>query len=412
MKSTKALKLVAIAAATATIGILGNTATAWAQAQFSNREVDQSRFLSVSAPGSVFIPHSLYLIEQRSDARPCFEVSGSDPGEVNPLWTTFDFTQGNVCGRSSDSNGYSIRINGEDLGSTYRLQIKESEGELVLLGVSATSPDLLIGRTGGISNNGFTEIKLQQGWRITQRVFEGRALGHFYYTNDATLAELTAGGEVVVTPPTTPPVTTPQEPVPFPDVRGDIYATEIARAVEIGFVAGFQDGTFKPTQPVTREEAASMVVEALQAFLPAGEQLPMTQVTSDPFPDVSATRWSAQKIALLRQYEIVAGDPDGSYRPTSTITRAELMAMLRKTAIAFRTQVGLTATLEPTQDTFAFSDTSGHWAQSVITTMSGYCGVATPYNERGSAFQPNSQSLRNYTAAAIERLFDCGSTPE
>ena len=86
--------------------------------------------------------------------------------------------------------------------------------------------------------------------------------------------------------------------------------------------------------------------------------------------------------------------------------------MLRKTAIAFRAEVGLSADLEPTQETFAFSDTSGHWAQTVITTMSGYCGVATAYNEQGNAFQPNSEALRNYTAAAIERLFDCGTTPQ
>lgn len=411
MKSTIALKCVAFAAAT--IGTLSTSTTAWAQTQFNTREVDQDRFLTVAAPGSVLIPYSLYVIEQRSDTRSCFEISGSAPGEVNPLWTTFDFTQGNTCGRSSDSNGYSIRVDDEELGTAYRLQVKKSGDELVLLGTPRRGPALLIGRTGGISSTGFTEVKLQPGWRITQRVFEGRSLGHFYFTNDATLAELTSGDEVAVTPPTTlPPVTTPPEPVPFPDVRGDIYATEISRAVDIGFIAGFQDGTFKPTRPVTREEAASMVVEALQAYLPAGEQLPLPQVTTNPFPDVAANRWSAQKIALLRQYEVVAGDPDGSYRPTATITRAELMAMLRKAAIAYRAELNLTAELEPTQDIFAFSDISSHWAQGVITMMSGYCGVASPLNERGNAFQPNANALRNYTAAAIDRLFDCGSTPD
>ena len=408
MKSKTALKFLAFAAAT--IGMLGNSNRAWAQ--FTTQEVDQNQFLSTAQQTSGLIPYKLYLIRQISGSRSCYDVSGSNPGEVNPLWTTFDFS--GICGRSSDSNGYSIRVDGDELGSAYRLQVKESGGELVLLGVPRRGTSLLIGRTGGISNTGFTEINLQPGWRITQRVYEGRPQGHFYYTHDATLTELTSGGDVAIDPPTTPPPTTPPatDPVPFPDVRGDIYATEITRAVEIGFVAGFQDGTFKPTQPVTREEAASMVLEAFEAFLPAGQTLAALASTDDPFPDVPASRWSARKIGLLKQYDIVTGDPNGNYRPTATITRAEIMAMLRKAAIAFRTETGLSPELEPTQDTFAFADINEHWAQSTITTMSGYCGVATPLNERGSAFSPNSQSLRNYTAAAIERLFDCGRTPE
>lgn len=409
MKSKTALKFVALAAAT--IGVLGNAVSTWAQSQFDAQEVDQARFVSVAAPGSALIPYSLYLIEQKSGARSCFEISGSDPGEVNPLWTTFDFS--GICGRSSDSNGYSIRVDGDDLGTSYRLQVRKSGEELVLLGRPRSGPPLVIGRTGGISSNGFTEIELEPGWRVTQRVFEGRPLGHYYYTNDATIAELTSDEEVAVSPPViTPPVTTPEEAFAFADIRNDIYASEITRAVEIGFVAGFQDGTFKPTRPVTREEAASMVVEALDAYLPEGQQLEEAPVTAAPFPDVPAERWSAQKISLLREKGIVSGDPNGDYRPTSTITRAELMAMLRKAAIAFRTETGLSDELEPTEETFAFSDTSGHWAQEVINTMSGYCGVATPLNEQGQAFVPNSDALRNYTAAAIERLFDCGSTPE
>lgn len=409
MKSTTALKFMAFAAAT--FGVLGNSVAAWAQSQFSNLEVDQSRFVSVAAPGSALNPYKLFLVEQRSDARACFETSGSNPVQVNPLWTTFDFS--GICGRASDSNGYSIRVNDEDLGTAYRLLIREQGGELVLIGRPLRGPSLVIGRTGGISPNGFTEVQLEPGWRMTQRVFEGRALGHFYYTNDATLAELTSGDQVAVTPPpTTPVITPPTDPVPFADIRGDVYATEIARAVEIGFVAGFQDGTFKPTRPVTREEAASMVVEALNAYLPEGQELSTASVNANPFPDVPANRWSAQKIALLRDKDIVSGDPSGNYRPTSTITRAELMAMLRKTAIAFRTEVGLTDELEPTEEPFSFVDTDGHWAQSVINTMSGYCGVATSLNEQGQAFVPNSDALRNYTAAAIERLFDCGTTPE
>ncbi|MEL6381372.1 MAG: DUF3747 domain-containing protein [Cyanobacteria bacterium J06626_18] len=406
MKSNTALKFVAFAAAT--IGVLGTTGRAWAQ--FTSQEVDQGRFLTVvQRTTSRFLPYKLYLIRQISDSRPCYQVSGSSPGEVEPLWTTFDFS--GVCGRSSDSNGYSIRVNGQDLGTGYKLDVQESGDELVLTG-QGSDGTMIIGRTGGISDTGFTEIELEPGWRITQRVFQGGTLGHYYFTSDATLAELLSDEPIAANPPPTniPPDTS--EPAPFPDVRGDIYATEIANAVEIGFVSGFQDGTFKPLQPVTREEAVSMVVEALRAQLPDGTQLPVVQLAADPYPDVPTDRWSAEKITLLKEIGIVSGDQFGNFRPTDTITRAELMALMRRTAESYRNYLGLSTTLEPTEDIFNFSDTGGHWAEDVIVRMSGYCGVASPFNEQGDAFQPNSESLRNYTAAAIERLFDCGTTPE
>ncbi len=94
------------------------------------------------------------------------------------------------------------------------------------------------------------------------------------------------------------------------------------------------------------------------------------------------------------------------------VARAELMSMLRRTA-----EVGASAggtrpeALTPTGDIFDFSDTAGHWNEETIDIMSAFCGVATPYNERGTAFRPDAESLRNYTTAAVYRLVDCGSAP-
>jgi N-acetylmuramoyl-L-alanine amidase len=172
--------------------VFGNLGNAIAQT-YGAQELDQSRILLVSAPGSRLRPHQLYIIEQISDDRPCYTITGSSPGEVNPLWTTFDFS--GICGRASDTNGYSIRTANEDLGIRYRLQIRESDGELLLLGVpSDRSTPLQIGRTGGISSTGFTQIILNPGWRVTKRTFEGQTLGHNYLTNEATLAQLLEQG--------------------------------------------------------------------------------------------------------------------------------------------------------------------------------------------------------------------------
>ncbi|WP_324281664.1 S-layer homology domain-containing protein [Cyanobacterium aponinum UTEX 3221] len=49
----------------------------------------------------------------------------------------------------------------------------------------------------------------------------------------------------------------------FTDIKGNPYEQEINRATELNIVAGFPNQTFHPNQPVKREEAISMIVEAL-----------------------------------------------------------------------------------------------------------------------------------------------------
>ena len=400
MKSNKAFRLVAVAAA-ATIGVLSSALPA-VSVDFDAAEVDQARFLSVAIPGGSLIPYQLWLIRENQAGAECFSVSGTNPGIVEPLWR-----QNNACGTSSDSNGYSIRVDGEDLGTSYSLAVKESEGELILLGQPLSGRSFVIGRTGGISPNGYTEIELSPGWRITQRSYQGSTTGHFYYTNDATLAELESG-EDIATGPSPTPEPLPDIDFPYPDISRDIYAEEITLASNLGIVSGRQDGTFGPERPVTREEATSMVVEALLTRT----EFTIPNTTAAPFPDVAADRWSANKIALLRQQGIVTGDESGNFRPADTITRAELMSLLRRTGEVLAAAGGNTAReISPTGEIFGFSDINAHWNEETIAIMSAYCGVATPYNERGTEFRPNSDALRNYTTAAVFRLVDCGATP-
>lgn len=401
-----AMKRTALALAAATLTIVGGLGNASAQT-YGAEEINQDRLLVVAAPGTTLIPHRLYVIEQVSNARPCFQIFGSNPGEVDPLWTTFDFS--GICSRAADTNGYSIRVGDEDLGLRYRLQIRQSGGELFLVGVptDGSSRLLQIGRTGGISSTGFTEIVMNPGWRLTKRSFEGRVLGHNYFTNNLTLAQLLDQSGPVVVDPTPTPTPTPTPPVtlPFADIRGDVYATEIARAVEIGFVAGFQDGLFRPQNGVTREQAVSMVVEALAAKYPM-VVIP-TATTQRVFPDVPPNRWSAAKINFAASLGVVAGDQTGTFRPAAPVKRVELMAMIRRVAEYEQRLTGQPVMLEPTHQIRSFNDISGHWGQSLITMMSGYCQVATPLNETGQSFRPEENALRNYASAAIVRLYDC-----
>jgi N-acetylmuramoyl-L-alanine amidase len=395
MKSTLR-RVAAFAAATTTAVSTLTLMLPVKAAQFGQQEVDQGKFVAVAAPVRGGSAHQLLVIEQLSNARPCWSESGSAPVAVDPLLVNFDFT--GICGRSTDSNGYSIRVNGQDFGLKYSLRVVNRNGDLLLLGAPSdrTAKEIEIGRANG-STPGFTKLQLNNGWRFTKRTYDGRTLGHVYLTYEGDPVAIGLDPGEAGTP----------TPSRFRDTTNDIYAKEIEAAVQTGFIAGFaEDNTFRPQASLTREQLVAMVLEALNKLPNTTLNIP-TQVVNKPYADVEASRWSAAKIQFARDNSIVSGYQDGRFRPGEPVTRAELIAVLRKASVYAQTLRGRQAQLEPKQPAFTFSDTASHWAGEGIREMSSYCGVASPLNEAGTAFYPDQAAQRNYAAAATLRMLNC-----
>lgn len=365
-------------------------------ATFGQKDVDQSKFVAVASPIGSGDTHQLLIIEQQSDERPCWAESGSNPTTIDPLLSSFNFA--GICGRSVDGNGYSLRVGGEDLGLRYRLRIRKRDGNMILVGAPdrSTDDEIEIGSAGGVTS-GFAKISLNSGWSFAKRTFGERTLGHVY---------LSASSFDVVG--ATPPAgeSTGSGDLPFPDVAGDLYLDEIKEAVSLQFIKGFKDNTFRPRTALTREQIVSMILEALKTLPDSSVSVPTT-ASSNPYPDVDLARWSAAKIAYAKEKNIVSGYKDGSFRPTQSVTRAELMALLRRASEYAQTIQGKDATLMANSEVVNFSDTSAHWANELIAQMSSYCGVASPINESGTAFGPDQPGLRNYAAAATLRMLNC-----
>jgi N-acetylmuramoyl-L-alanine amidase len=399
-------RLTAVAVATLSTAWTASYALA---AVFGQQEVDQTRFIAIAAPYSGGTSHQLLILEQVKDTRPCWNVLGGTPTIVDPVIRTFDF--GGICGRSIDANGYSIRANGQDLGLAYSVRIIRRNQDLVLVGDpigcfnpdrrECPNPEFDIGHANGLTAD-FTEIKLNPGWRFTRRVLDDRPLGHIYLTYEGTFPP----APVAYTPVPTPVPPPNPTALAFQDVGSDIYATEIQQSVQLGFIAGFEDRSFRPQQSLTREQLVSMALESLKKLPGVTLAVPST-AASAPYSDVEMTRWSAAKIEFARRNNIVSGYEDGTFRPTQPVTRAEMMAILSRTAEYGRSLRQLSPDLPSTQAPQAFTDISGHWGEGLITAMSTYCGVASPYNETGTNFTPNAEAQRNYAAAATLRMLNC-----
>ncbi|MFM7733828.1 MAG: DUF3747 domain-containing protein [Cyanobium sp.] len=206
----------------ACLALTGGAATslvpsaAQASALFQAGELDQSRFLLVAAPiGSSGERAQLNIYEQVKPTRPCYAVGEGLPAAVNPLLATFDFT--GICGRYIDANGYSVRVGGSDLASSYRVMVTRSGNDTLLLAIPTrgAGPEMVVARTGGIAN-GFLRFQLEPGWRLMRRQFGGRSLGHVYLYTDAFPTGVGAapsgaapgGAAPAVAPPAAPPVPT------------------------------------------------------------------------------------------------------------------------------------------------------------------------------------------------------------
>jgi hypothetical protein len=367
-------------------------------AQVGEESIDQSGVVAVAVPGGRF--YNLVVVEQIPGQQDCWQETGSQPTVIDPLWTTFDFT--GSCRRAADSNGYSVRLDGQDTSQDYSLDLVEKEDGVELIAVSrADRSRTVIGQTFGKEEGAFMKINLNPGWEFTKKTYEEQILGHFYFSGDST--EIAAAGD---NPPTAPVAATSS----FSDTATDTYQEEIEEAVALGFVAGFEDNTFKPEEPLTREQLVSMVIGALDTVGDLQVQAP-DAATSQPYPDVDTSRWSAAKIQWAKENDLVQGYPDGTFRPEQPVTRAELMAVLENAAKFAKEQRGQTAELTNLQDPETFSDISGHWGEELIQTMSAYCNVASAYNETGDSFFPNNPSERNYAAAATLRMHSCIAEP-
>jgi N-acetylmuramoyl-L-alanine amidase len=401
--------LAALAASTA--ALTGAIFPSIAASQFGQKEVDQNKFIAIASPYRNGEAHQLLVVEQMTDARPCWSESGTAPTLISPLLLQFDFT--GVCGRSTDGNGYSVRMGGEDLALRYSLRVLHRAGDLVLVGAPRDrgGEELVIGKTSGMTPD-FAKITLNEGWRFTKRTLGDRTLGHVYLTYDGSAPAATPSsggttdGSTVIPPtrPASPPVTSPTSR--FTDTVNDIYLAEINQAIEIGFIAGFsEDNTFRPQASLTREQLVSMVLGALDS-LPS-VNLNVAAATGSPYSDVAGDRWSAAKIQFAKTNNIISGYQDGTFRPAQPVTSAELMAVMRRAAEYAKILQGRPGELQANRPVQNFADTNDHWANALISQMSTYCGVASPLNERGSDFAPNSAAQRNYAAAATLRMLNC-----
>lgn len=109
----------------------------------------------------------------------------------------------------------------------------------------------------------------------------------------------------------------------FPDVYAyDYYAQAVTWAKEVGAVAGYDDGYFRPNQEVTREEMA--VIFFRYAELSANVTPIMWPFTVEYGDDFAISTWAKQAVVWCTNKGLFTGKNANMFAPKDIATRAEV----------------------------------------------------------------------------------------
>ncbi len=101
----------------------------------------------------------------------------------------------------------------------------------------------------------------------------------------------------------------------------DIFGNE--HPTHIGYIKGYPDGSVQPEGNITREEMTAI----LYRIKNKSYESPFIS-TGEVFPDVKANRWSVTEIEYMANKGYVTGYPEGDFRPSQNLTRAEFAALI------------------------------------------------------------------------------------
>jgi hypothetical protein len=107
----------------------------------------------------------------------------------------------------------------------------------------------------------------------------------------------------------------------FSDVQpGSTFYAYIESAYLHGAIAGYPDGRFRPNNPVTRAQAAKMLV--------LGKGWAVQTPQTPNFSDVPQTHWAYSYVETAVQHGIADGFADGTFHPDQPVSRAQLSKMV------------------------------------------------------------------------------------
>lgn len=124
---------------------------------------------------------------------------------------------------------------------------------------------------------------------------------------------------------------------------------ELDKTNHYAYIIGYPEGDVRPQNNISRDEVATIFFRML-----TDNSRNEFWKTKNSYTDVPADMWSNNAISTMSNAKILAGDPDGRFRPVDSITRGEFAAIAARFSSKEYNGENM------------FSDTDGHWSEEYI----------------------------------------------
>lgn len=178
--------------------------------------------------------------------------------------------------------------------------------------------------------------------------------------------------------------------LPHDDVDSELYYyVPIQFVYGEGYMVGVSDTKFAPEAELSRAMAVAILYRMAGA----------PEVSEEKnFPDVQTDSYYADAVAWGISEEIVAGYPDNTFRPTQSITRQEMAALLHRYARQEGYDVSKAADLSSHTDAKSINDYA-------VDAMEWAVAVGLIVGETSDCLAPRGTSTRGQFAAVVYRYF-------
>jgi trimeric autotransporter adhesin len=160
----------------------------------------------------------------------------------------------------------------------------------------------------------------------------------------------------------------------FSDVNpNDSHAANIEKLVEKGYIKGYEDGTFKPYNNVTRGQVAKIFARILKDN---GFQVPADKKAFDDVPVDAKDQELVEAAAIVKAAGVMTGN-EGKLNPNQTMTRQQMAKVLVE-AFDLTKPADFTSKITDL-------DKADEWARDYIKTLEANgVTVVTEYNPKGT----------------------------
>lgn len=118
----------------------------------------------------------------------------------------------------------------------------------------------------------------------------------------------------------------------FWDMKDDDWFTDyVAWANKNDIISGYSKREFRPNEPVTREQLATILYNYLKNYKLV-RNLNTLQVREEVtfVDDALISEWAKEKVYMIQKIGLMEGRADGTFDPQATVTRAEIAVVIER----------------------------------------------------------------------------------